>query len=136
VTLLVSGILGDEVKVFSADDEGSVHLGGNDGTSQDTATDRDETGEGALLVCKSKRSAFLLITGPEALPNIVIYRTCFRDCDLDLVVAEAQVQTGLSKPRIVVYPHTDVSSLNCGLWCAESQSNIFVPSSSTLSNCL
>jgi hypothetical protein len=51
VSLFVSGVLGDKVKVFSADDEGSVHLGGNDGTSQDTATDGDETGEGALLVC-------------------------------------------------------------------------------------
>jgi hypothetical protein len=54
VSLLVTGVLGDEVKVFPADDDGSVHLGGNDGTGQDTATDRDETSEGALLVCKVK----------------------------------------------------------------------------------
>jgi hypothetical protein len=39
VSLLVSGVLGDEMKVFSADDEGSVHLGGNDGASEDTASD-------------------------------------------------------------------------------------------------
>ena len=32
VSLLITGILGDEVEVLSADDEGSVHLGGNDGT--------------------------------------------------------------------------------------------------------
>jgi hypothetical protein len=51
VSLLVTGVLWDEVKVFSADDEGSVHLRGNDGASQDTATDGDETGERALLVC-------------------------------------------------------------------------------------
>jgi hypothetical protein len=50
VSLLVTRVLGNEVEVLSADDDGSVHLGGNDGTSQDTATDGDETGEGALLV--------------------------------------------------------------------------------------
>jgi hypothetical protein len=42
------------VEVFPADDDGSVHLGGNDGTGQDTATNRDETSEGALLVCRVK----------------------------------------------------------------------------------
>lgn len=51
VSLLVSGVLGDELKVLAADDDGSVHLRGDDGAGQDTATDRDETGEGALLVC-------------------------------------------------------------------------------------
>ncbi len=30
VSLLVTGILGDEVEVFASDDEGSVHLGRND----------------------------------------------------------------------------------------------------------
>lgn len=50
VSLLVTGVLGDEVKVLAADDDGTVHLGGNDGAGQDTATDGDETGEGALLV--------------------------------------------------------------------------------------
>ncbi len=52
VSFLVTGVLVDEVKVFSADDEGSVHLRRNDGASQDTATDGDETGEGAFLVCE------------------------------------------------------------------------------------
>ena len=50
VALLVTGVLGDEVKVLAADDDGAVHLGGNDGARQDTATDRDLAGEGALLV--------------------------------------------------------------------------------------
>jgi hypothetical protein len=53
VALLVTRVLGDVVQVLAADDEGSVHLGGNDGAGQDTATDGDETGEGAFLVCKS-----------------------------------------------------------------------------------
>jgi hypothetical protein len=55
VSLLVTGVLGDEVKVFSADDEGSVHLGGNDGAGQDTATDGDKTSEWALLVYWGKK---------------------------------------------------------------------------------
>lgn len=51
VALLVTGVLGNVVQVFAADDDGSVHLGGNDGAGQDTATDGNETSEGALLVC-------------------------------------------------------------------------------------
>jgi hypothetical protein len=51
VSLLVSSVFGDEVEVFSANDECAVHLGGNDGAGQDTATDGDETGEWALLIC-------------------------------------------------------------------------------------
>ena len=53
VPLLVTVVLGDVVEVFAADDQGTVHLGGDDGTGQDTAADGDETGEGALLVCGS-----------------------------------------------------------------------------------
>jgi hypothetical protein len=33
VSLLVSGVLGDEMKVFSADDESAVHFGGDNGAS-------------------------------------------------------------------------------------------------------
>lgn len=50
VALLVTVVLGDVVEVVPTDDERSVHLGGDDGAGQDTATDGDETGEGALLV--------------------------------------------------------------------------------------
>jgi len=78
VSLLVSGVFGDEVKVFSADDECAVHLGGHNSTRKDTTTDGDETSERAFLV--------------------------------------------------------DVISFNGGLWCTESQSNVLVPSSSTLPN--
>lgn len=54
VSLLVTRVLGDKMEILSSNDDGAVHLGGNDGTGQDTATDRDETGERALLVCRSK----------------------------------------------------------------------------------
>ena len=50
MTLLVSRVFGNVVKVFAANDEGSVHLGRNNGACEDTATDGDETGEGAFLV--------------------------------------------------------------------------------------
>lgn len=48
--LLVTVVLGDVVEVFTADDDGTVHLGRDDTAGQDTATDGDKTGEGALLV--------------------------------------------------------------------------------------
>jgi len=80
VALLVTGVLGDEVKVFTADNQGAcillvlvahfflifllrpgvraprigltrtVHLGGHDSSGKDTATDGDHAGEWALLV--------------------------------------------------------------------------------------
>lgn len=50
VALLVTGVLGDEVKVLAADNESTVHLGGDDGAGEDTATDGDEASERALLV--------------------------------------------------------------------------------------
>ena len=78
MSLLISGVFWDEVEVFSADNEGAVHLGGNNSSGQDTTTDGNETGERALLV--------------------------------------------------------NVASLNGGLWGSESQSNVFIPSSATLSN--
>lgn len=52
VALLVTVVLGDVVEVFAADDDGAVHLGGDNAAGQDTATDGDHTGEGALLVCE------------------------------------------------------------------------------------
>lgn len=52
VALLVTGVLGDVVEVLSPDDDGAVHLGRDDGAGQDTAADRDEASEGALLVCE------------------------------------------------------------------------------------
>lgn len=54
VALLVTGVLWDEVEVLAADDEGSVHLGGDDSSGKDTATDRDFADEWALLVCEAR----------------------------------------------------------------------------------
>lgn len=59
VSLLVSGVLGNEVKVLSSDDDGSVHLGRDDLAGQDSSSDGDHTGEWAFLVCISRISMLL-----------------------------------------------------------------------------
>jgi len=80
VSLLITGVFGDVVKVFATDDDGTVHLGGNNGAGQDAASNGHKTGEGAFLV--------------------------------------------------------NIASLNGGLWCAETQTDILIPSSPTLSDLL
>lgn len=78
VALLVTGVLGDEVEILPADDEGAVHLGGDDSAGQDTATDGDEAGEGALLVCivafRSANASFLLIVCISPSKLAFVYR--------------------------------------------------------------
>lgn len=49
--LLVTVVLGNEVEVLAADDDGSVHLGRHNGAGKDSATDRDKTRKWALPVC-------------------------------------------------------------------------------------
>ena len=51
MSLLISGVFGDEVEIFATDDEGSVHFGRHNSASEDTATDGDFASEGAFLVC-------------------------------------------------------------------------------------
>jgi hypothetical protein len=65
VSLLVSGVLGNEVEVFSADNQGSVHLGGNDGAGEDTASNRNHAGEGALLVCDARKYRVSVFVRPR-----------------------------------------------------------------------
>lgn len=62
VSLLVSLVLGDEVQVLSSDDDGVGHLGGVDDTGEDSASDGDFTGEGALLVCEMGRDTKVSVT--------------------------------------------------------------------------
>lgn len=50
VAALVTVVLGDVVKVFTADDQSTVHLGGDDLSGEDTAANAHGTGEGALVV--------------------------------------------------------------------------------------
>ena len=69
MSLLVTCVLGDEMEVFSADNQSSVHLGGNDGAGQDTTTDGDETGERALLVCGDLVSMLLSCAQTAPIPS-------------------------------------------------------------------
>jgi len=41
VPFLVSRVLRDEVEVFTADNEGTVHFGGDNRAGEDTASDGD-----------------------------------------------------------------------------------------------
>lgn len=50
VSLLVSVVFRDEVEVVSSDDDGSVHLGRNNGTGQNLTSDGNVTDERTLLV--------------------------------------------------------------------------------------
>lgn len=50
MSLLVSVVFWNKVKVVSSDDDGSVHLGGDNSTSHDLTSDGDVTHERTLLV--------------------------------------------------------------------------------------
>lgn len=70
VALLITRVLGDEVQVLTTDDNGALHLGGDNNTSQDTTTDGDITSEGALLVDVGTFDSFL--GGLEAETDILV----------------------------------------------------------------
>ena len=50
VTLLITLVLGDVVEVVTTNDNGALHLGGDDETLEDLSTDGNISSEGALLV--------------------------------------------------------------------------------------
>lgn len=50
VSLGKTSVLGDILQIISTNNNGSLHLGGDDQTLQDAATDGHIAGEGALLV--------------------------------------------------------------------------------------
>lgn len=50
VALLVTVVLGNVVEVLTTDDDCAVHLGGNNSSGEDAATDGNLADEGALLV--------------------------------------------------------------------------------------
>lgn len=50
VTLLESVVLLDEMEVITSDDDGSLHLVGDNNTLEDFASDGDVTGEGAFVI--------------------------------------------------------------------------------------
>lgn len=70
VPLLVTVVLWDVVEVIPSDDDGTVHLGGDDSSGEDTATDGDETGEWALFVDVGSLNGGLW--GLEAQTNVLV----------------------------------------------------------------
>ena len=50
VSLLVPAVLSDIMKIISSDNDGSVHFGADAHALEDTSSDGDVAGEGALLV--------------------------------------------------------------------------------------
>ena len=50
VPLLVTTVLGNVVQIIPSDNNGSLHLGGDDLSLQNSSTDRNVSSEGALLI--------------------------------------------------------------------------------------
>lgn len=70
MSLLVSVVLGNVVKIVSSENNGSVHLGGDDSTSEDSTSDGDKANKGALLVNVVTLDSFL--GGLETETNFLI----------------------------------------------------------------
>lgn len=70
VSLLVTVVLLHVVKVVTTDDNGALHLAGDNNTSEDTSTDGDVSGEGALLI--NVVSSDGLLGSLEAKTNILV----------------------------------------------------------------
>lgn len=129
VSLLVTGVLGNKVQVLPADDDGTVHLGGHDGAGQDTATDGDETGEGALLVCRRQsRSAVVRVLALTAIRKLLVpffsssgplFHEPHKQSSFMIRRKGWKGQLDIS--------HTDVLALNGSLGGTETQTNILVP---------
>ena len=111
MSLLISGVLGNEVEVFSSDDDGSVHFGRYDSSAEDAASNGDHAGEGAFLICRPRMLDFSILI-------------CDRVC---------QIANGGIRAAGVL---TDEVPINCCLRCSEAQSHVFEPSPSTLSDLL
>ena len=59
VALLIAIVLWHIVQVVAAHNNGALHLGADDGSSQDASADGDVAGEGALLVDVGSRDGLL-----------------------------------------------------------------------------
>lgn len=86
VSLLVTVVLLDVVQVFTTNDDGAFHLGGNDLTGKDTTTNGNVTSEGALLINVGTRNGFL--GGLESQTDILVPAGTFALRNNALVVHE------------------------------------------------
>lgn len=109
MALLVTRVLWDEVEVLAADDDGTVHLGGDDGAGEDTAADGDQSGEGALLVCSRLVSIYDSCLDPCPSPpcpcpmnqtSHLTLKTRSREQEQHIPMYEPSIATfGVLKPR-------------------------------------
>lgn len=86
MSLLITVVLLNVVKVVTADDDGAFHLVGDDGSSEDTSTNADVTGEGALLINVGTGDG--LSGGLETETNILVPAGTLTLWDDTLVVEE------------------------------------------------
>lgn len=69
VSLLVSVVFGDVVEVVASDDDGPLHLVGNDNSLQDLTPDGDVAGEGTFLIDIARFDG--LLGGFESKPDVL-----------------------------------------------------------------
>lgn len=65
MSLLITRIFGDEVEVFAADDQRSVHFGGDDGSGKNTSTDGDSVRERELVRLGRAESGHMSVQSSE-----------------------------------------------------------------------
>lgn len=86
VSLFVTVVLLHVVKIVTADDNGTLHLVRDNNTSEDTSTDGNASGEGALLI--NVVSSDGLLGSLEAKTNILVPASTGTLGDDALVVLE------------------------------------------------
>lgn len=86
VSLFVTVILLDVVQVFTTNDNGAFHFGGNNLTSKNTSTDGYVTSEGAFLINVSSSDGFL--GSLETQTDVLVPARTFTLWDNALVVHE------------------------------------------------
>ena len=69
VSLLISVVFGNIVEIVAPDNDGPLHLGGDDNSLEDLAPDGDTAGEGAFLIDIARFDG--LIGSFEAQPNVL-----------------------------------------------------------------
>lgn len=149
MAFLVTVVFGDIMQVLAADDEGSVHLGRDDGAGQDTATDGDQAGEGAFFVYRTERA--LVYPSVESftesrLLSFVFFFFFFSSLH-PFRISKFHPRTEPPPPPSSSIPNplpptptktqsklTDISPLNGVLGSLETQANILVPSPSSLAD--
>lgn len=117
VALLVTVVLGDVVEVVTSDNDGTVHLGRDNSTGQNLTTDRDNTGERALVV--NVVGADGLSRGLETETNILVPTLGFL---VDLGLGERKCE--VAKLNVSPYSTFKISSRSSRSLKTENFSNI------------